>query len=157
MFRLYTQVMVHQKKQPRRCRGFTAYFDQNWDNVVAAGRFPVLKVINIFSQINIISYMRLKFRSLSLLDHQNMPKPIPHCSNFGKIIFLKKGPSNNLSPNQYLIFRPHVGLLHWNLSWAFTFINLLTRHGVCIYLNAKQFAFAQNSKIVLSTNYQVAC
>ena len=37
--------------------------------------------------------MRLKFRSLSLLDHQNMPKPIPHFSNFIKIIFLKYGPS----------------------------------------------------------------
>ena len=31
--------------------------------------------------------MRLKFPSLSLLDHQNMPKPIPHCSNFIKIVF----------------------------------------------------------------------
>ena len=36
--------------------------------------------------------MSLKFRSMSLLDHQNMPKPIPHCSNFIKIIFLKKRP-----------------------------------------------------------------
>ena len=26
--------------------------------------------------------------------------------------------------------RPHVGLLHWNLSWPFTFIILLTRAGV---------------------------
>ena len=33
--------------------------------------------------------MRLKFGSLSLSDHLNMPKPIPHCSNFIKIIFLK--------------------------------------------------------------------
>ena len=33
--------------------------------------------------------MRLKFQSLSLLDHQNMPKPIPHCSNFKRIV----GPS----------------------------------------------------------------
>ena len=31
--------------------------------------------------------MRLKFQSLSLLDHQNMPKPIPHCSNSIKIVF----------------------------------------------------------------------
>ena len=31
--------------------------------------------------------MRLKFRSLSLLDHQNLSKPIPHCSNFVKIVF----------------------------------------------------------------------
>ena len=85
--------MVHPKKQPRRCRGFTAYFGQNRENVVAAGRFPVLKVLNFISQIYIISYMRLKFRSLSLLDHQNMPKPIPHCSNFIKIIFLKNGQS----------------------------------------------------------------
>ena len=36
------------KKQPRRCRRFTAYFGQNWDNVIAAGRFPVLKVISFF-------------------------------------------------------------------------------------------------------------
>ena len=75
--------------------------------------------------------MRLKFRSLSLLDHQNMPKPIPHCSNFGKIIFLKKGQSNNLSANSYLMSTPNVDLLHWNLSWALTFINLLMRLGVC--------------------------
>ena len=85
--------MVHPKKQPRRCRGFTAYFGQNCDNVVAVGRFPVLKVLNFFSQIYIISNMRLKFRSLSLLDYQNMSKPIPHCPNFIKIIFLKNGPS----------------------------------------------------------------
>ena len=83
-----------------------------------------------FSHIFIFSYMRLKFKSLSLLDHQKMPKPIPHCSNFLKIIFLKKGPSDNLSTNKYLMSRPHVGLLHWNLSWAFTFIILLTRQGV---------------------------
>ena len=85
--------MVHPKKQPRRCRGFTAYFGQNCDNVVAIGRFSVLKVLNFFSQIHMFSYMRLKFRSLSLLDHQNMPKPIPPCSNFTEIIFLKNGPS----------------------------------------------------------------
>ena len=113
----------------------TAYFGQNWDNVVAAGRFPVLKVNNIFLQIYIISYMRLKFRSLSLLDHQNMPKPIPHCSNFGKIIFLKKGQSNNLSANSYLMSTPNVDLLHWNLSWALTFINLLMRQGVYSVFN----------------------
>ena len=74
--------------------------------------------------------MRLKFGSLSLLDHQNMPKPIPHCSNFIKIIFLKKGQFKNLSTNKYLMSRPHVGLLHRNLSWPFTFIILLTRTGV---------------------------
>ena len=74
--------------------------------------------------------MRLKFWSLSLLDHQNMPKPIPHCSNFRKIIFLKKGQSKNLFTNKYLMSRPHVGLLHWNLSWPFTFIILLMRTGV---------------------------
>ena len=85
------------KKAAQKVHRVTAYFGQNWDNVVAAGRFPVLKVINIFSQIYIISYMRLKFRSLSLLDHQNIPKPIPHCSNFRKIIFLKNGQSYNLS------------------------------------------------------------
>ena len=31
--------------------------------------------------------MRLKLWSLTLLDHQNIPKPIPHCSNFVKIVF----------------------------------------------------------------------
>ena len=85
--------------------------------------------------------MRLKFRSLSLLDPQNMPKPIPHRSNFMKVIFLKKGPSKNLSTNKYLMTRPHIGLLHWNLSWPFTFIILLTRAGVAeiliLYQNAR--------------------
>ena len=71
----------------------TAYFCQNWDNVVAAGRFPVLKMLNFFPQTFIILYMRLKLRSLSLLDPKNMPKPIRHCLNFRKIIFLKNGPS----------------------------------------------------------------
>ena len=101
-----------------------------WDNVVAAGRFPVLKVLNFFSQIFIISQMRLKFRSLSLLDHQNMPKPIPHYSNFIKISFFKNGQSKNLSTAQDLMSRPHVGLLHWNLSCTFTFKILITRTGV---------------------------
>ena len=73
--------------QPRRCRGFTAYFSQNWVNVVAAGRFSVLKVLNFFSQIIIISYMRLKFQSLNIMDPQNMSKPIPYCSNLNKIVF----------------------------------------------------------------------
>ena len=118
------------KKQPRRCRRVIAYFGQNWDNVVAAWRFPVLKVLNFFSLTFIILYIRLKLRSLSLLDPQNLPRPIPHCSNFMKIIFLKKGPSDNLSTNKYLMSRPHVGLLHRNLSWSFTFIILLTRRGV---------------------------
>ena len=85
--------MVHPKKQPRRCIGFTAYFGQHCDNVVAVGRFSVHKVLNFFSQIYIFSDMRLKLRGLSLLDHQNMPKPTPHCSYFIKIIFLKNGPS----------------------------------------------------------------
>ena len=122
--------MVHPKKQPRRCRRVTAYFGQNWDNVVAAGRFPVLKVLNFFSRTFIILYMRLKLRRLSLSDPQNMPKPIPHCSNFIKTIFLKKGPSDNLSTTKYLMSRPHVGLLHRNLSCSLTFIILLTRRGV---------------------------
>ena len=121
------------KRQPRRCRRFTAYFGQNWDNVVAAGRFPVLKVLNFFSQTFIILYMRLKLRSLNLLYPQSMPKPIPHYSNFIKIIFLKQGPSDNLSTNTYLMSRPHIGILHWNLSWALTFIILLTRRGVLIF------------------------
>ena len=84
---------VHPKKQPRRCCGFTAYFGKNCDNVVTVGRFLVLKVLNFFSQIYIISNMRLKFRSLSLLDYQNMSKPIPLFSNFIKIVFLKNCPS----------------------------------------------------------------
>ena len=86
--------MVHPKNQPRRCRGFTAYFGQNRDHVVAAGMFSEILVLIFFlSQIYMFSYMRLKFRSLSLLDYQNMSKPIPHCSNFIKIIFLKNGQS----------------------------------------------------------------
>ena len=76
--------------------------------------------------------MRLKLNGLSLLDPQNMPKPIPHCSNFRKVIFLRKGQSKNLSTNKYLMSTPHVGPLHWNLSWPFTFIILLTRTGVSI-------------------------
>ena len=114
------------KKQPRRCRRFTAYFSQNWDNVVAAGRFPVLKVLNFFSWTFIILYMRLKLRSLSLLDPQNMPKPIPHCSNFIKIIFLKNGQSYNLSIIQNMICGPHMGFLHRNFSCSLTLIILLT-------------------------------
>ena len=47
--------MVHQKKTAQKFYRVTAYFGQNWDNVVAAGRFPVLKVPNFFSQIFIIS------------------------------------------------------------------------------------------------------
>ena len=89
--------------------------------------------------------MRLKLRSLSLLDPQNMPNPIPHCSNFRKIIFLKKGPSKNLSTNKYLMSRPHVGLLHRNLSWFFTFIILLTRRGVTWILIFFKSGFAQSS------------
>ena len=49
---------------------------------------PVLKKHNFFTRIFIISQMRLKFPIPSLLDHQNMPKPIPHFS-----IFLKKSKS----------------------------------------------------------------
>ena len=93
--------------------------------------------------------MRLKFGSLSLLDHQNMPKPIPHCSNFGKIIFLKKGQSNNLSANSYLMSTPNVDLLHWNLSWALTFINLLMRQGVEVYI--KDFSKFHHFTPVLSS------
>ena len=47
----------------------------------------MLKVFNFFSQIIIISYMRLKFQSLNIMDPQNMSKPIPYCSNFNKIVF----------------------------------------------------------------------
>ena len=36
------------KKQPRRCRVFTAYFGLNYENEVVVGRFPVLKVLNFF-------------------------------------------------------------------------------------------------------------
>ena len=121
------------KKQPRRCRRFTAYFGQNWDNVVAAGRFPVLKVPNFFSQIFIISYMRLKLRSLGLLDPKNMPKPIPHCSNFRKIIFLKNGQSYILSTTQNIDYGPNVGPLHLNFLWALTLTLLLTRRAVYTY------------------------
>ena len=55
--------------------------------MVAVGRLPMLKVFNFFSQIIIISYMRLKFQSLNIMDPQNMSKPIPYCSNFNKIVF----------------------------------------------------------------------
>ena len=55
--------------------------------MVAVGRLPMLKVSNFFSQIIIISYMRLKFQSLNIMDPQNMSKPIPYCSNFNKIVF----------------------------------------------------------------------
>ena len=134
--------MVHPKKQPRRCRGFTAYFGQNRENVVAAGRFPVLKVLNFISQIYIISYMRLKFRSLSLLDHQNMPKPIPHCSNFIKIIFLKNGPSQILSTIQANIFRGHMDLLHWIWSWASSFAFLFMWRGLTSWCNSLKNPFS---------------
>ena len=56
----------------------TAYFGKNWDNVVAAGEFS----------ISIISKMSFKFRSLSLIVHQNIPEPIP---KFSKTIFFKNG------------------------------------------------------------------
>ena len=36
--------------------------------------------------------MRLNFRSLILWDHHNIPKPIPHCSNFKKNHFSQKRP-----------------------------------------------------------------
>ena len=55
--------------------------------MVAVGRLPMLKVSNFFSQIIIISYMRLKFQSLNIMDPQNMSKPIPYCSNLNKIVF----------------------------------------------------------------------
>ena len=116
--------LVHPKKQPRRCRGFTASFCQNCDNVVAAGRFPVLKVLNIFSQIFIISYMWLKFRSLSLMEYQNMHKLIPHWSNFTKIIFFKNGPSYDLSTTGLMDSGHFLATVQWSWSWAFTLILL---------------------------------
>ena len=118
------------KKQPRRCRRFTAYFGQNWDNVVAAGRFPVLKVISFFSQIFIILQMRLKLRSLSLLDPKNMPKPIPHCSNFRKIIFLKNGQSYILSTTSPMDNGHFLATVQWSWSWAFTLTLLSMWRGV---------------------------
>ena len=36
-------------------KGFTPYLGQNWDNMVAAGRFAVLKMLIFFSRIFIIS------------------------------------------------------------------------------------------------------
>ena len=59
------------------CIGFTVNFSLNWENVVAVGRFPVLKVVNFFSQIFIITQMRLKFTSLSLLDNQRFLNSYP--------------------------------------------------------------------------------
>ena len=66
---------------------YQAKIDQNWNNMVAVGRLPMLKVFNFFSQIIIISYMRLKFQSLNIMDPQNMSKPIPYCSNLNKFVF----------------------------------------------------------------------
>ena len=80
------------------CIGFTVYFSLNWENVVAVGRFPVLKVVNFFSQIFIITQMRLKLTSLSLLDYQKMPKLIPHCSSFEIFNYLR-----NLPVSDFLI------------------------------------------------------
>ena len=118
------------KKQPRRCRRVTAYFYQNWDNVVAAGRFPVLKVLSFFSQIFIISYMRLKLRSLSLLDPKNMPKPIPHCLNFRKIIFLKNGQSYILSTTSPMDNGHFLATVQWRWSCSFTLTLLSMWRGV---------------------------
>ena len=124
-------------KQPRRCRRFTAYFGQNWDNVVAAGRFPVLKVLNFFSQIFIISYMRLKLRSLGLLDPKNMPKPIPHCSNFRKIIFLKNGQSYILSTTSPMDNGHFLATVQWRWSCSFTLTLLFMWRGVnwCLHFS----------------------
>ena len=130
--------MVHPKKQPRRCRRFIVFFGQNWDNVVNAGRFPVLKVLNFFSQIFIISYMRLKLRSLSLLDPKNMPKPIPHCSNFRKIIFLKNGPSYILSTTGPMDNGHFLATVQWSWSWAFTLTLLSMWRGVREHHNEEQ-------------------
>ena len=63
------------------------FWGQNRSNVVAVERLPMLKVSIFFPQIIIISLMRLKFQSCKLLDHQNMSKPIPYCSNLNKIVF----------------------------------------------------------------------
>ena len=77
------------------------------DNEVTEGRFPVLKVLNFFSQIFNILYMRLKFRRVGLLDHQNMPKPIPHWS---KNHFFQKRPIqqfiHNLGSHVWTSCRP---------------------------------------------------
>ena len=98
--------------------------------MVAAGRFPVLKVLNFFSQIFIISYMRLKLRSLSLLDPKNMPKPIPHCSNFRKIIFLKNGQSYILSSTSPMDNGHFLATMQWRWSCSFTLTLLFMGRGV---------------------------
>ena len=85
------------------CRGFTVYFGQNWENVVAAGRFSVLKVVNFFSLIFIITQMRLKFTSLSLLDNQKMPRPITPLFKFQKLQLSQKFACVRFSNFTYLI------------------------------------------------------
>ena len=84
----------------------TTFFCKKRDSVVTEG-FPVLKVLNFFSQIFIILYMRLKFRRVGLLDHQNMPKPKPHWS---KNHFFQKQPIqqfiHNLGSHVWTSCRP---------------------------------------------------
>ena len=122
--------MVHPKSSPEGVEGSLLIFGQNWDNVVAAGRFPVLKMPNFFSHILIISYMRLKLRSLSLLDPKNMPKPIPHCSNFRKIIFLKNGQSYILSTTSPMDNGHFLATVQWRWSCSFTLTLLFMGRGV---------------------------
>ena len=93
-------------------------------------RIPVLKRPKLFTQIFIISYMRLKLRSLSLLDPKNMPKPIPHCSNFRKIIFLKNGQSYILSTTGPMDNGHFLATVQWRWSCSFTLTLLFMWRGV---------------------------
>ena len=55
--------MVHPKSSPEGVEGSLLNFGQNRDNVVAARKYPLLTVLNFFSQIFIISHMRLKLKA----------------------------------------------------------------------------------------------
>ena len=74
--------------------------------------------------------MSLKFRSSSLLDHQNITKPIPHCSNFRKIIFLKNGQSYILSTSGLMDNGYFLATVQWSWSCSFTLTPLSMWRGV---------------------------
>ena len=115
------EVTVHLKRQPRRYRGITACFGQNIDNVVAAGRFPIHEVPYFFSPIFILSQMRLKFTSLSLLDSQKMPKLIPHYSNFKSLNFLRNLPVSDFLISLFWFQISFLAQIHWDWVRAIFF------------------------------------
>ena len=54
-----------------------------------------------------------------------------------KTVFLKNGPSHNLSKIKYVISEPQEDVLQWNLSWAFTFDFLGYQKGGVSYFEKK--------------------